>query len=435
MVSPTHLHLPSGRLVELEAAGSIAPRGRRRAAPLFSEVVDLVESGDLAVREGGRPLDVLALELCDFHALRAVATRLGWLEEPPLEIDCHNCGEPLVHRPCAALELGPFLAGELDDPTLDRRLDLSVKHAIPAVHLEGDLEAREVVFVRVDLRGAQPLHRALRRRRFGVSPQVVTAMGIAALGSERDPRRIANALARCSEGSWGAIGNLFLEAHYPPRLSSVALCSKCGARSDVDAPYEREFEPFPSTEPSNAQDLPQDLGQMFPKLAEFDACARQLFDRLARDQFDRLTLIIDDGVPACDDGGEPLLGSYVPPGGEPSAPVGLGEVTVYVRSFRSMWTGDGPYDWRAELESTIEHELEHHAGWRRGNDPMDAEEREEIAREHAARVGRKSARTKDIAALGSDAASFVARTWPIWLIVALWTVAVSVCGQGASNPN
>ena len=427
MRPPTHLHLPSGRLVELEAADAVSPRTRRHAAPLFSEWIDLVESHDLVLREGGRPFDVMGLELRDFHTLRAVATRLGWLDEPPVEIECHNCGAPIGHHPCKNLELGPFEAGELDDPTLDWTLDLSATHAIPAVPLAEGRVAREVRLTTVDLRTAQSLHRALRRRRFAVSPEVVTAMGIAALGPERDARRIAHALARCPEDAWAAIGNLFLEAHYPPRLSSVALCPKCGARNDVDAPYEREFEPFLSAEPSNAQ--------VFPELAQFDACARRLFDRAAGDQFDRVALIVDDGVPACDDGGEPLLGSYVPPGGDPSAPVGLAEVTVYVRSFRTMWTSDGPYDWQAELAETIEHELEHHAGWRRGHDAMDDEEREEIVREHSARVGRKSTRAKDIAALRSDATTFLARTWPIWLIVAVWTVAVSVCGQGGPNPN
>ena len=54
---------------------------------------------------------------------------------------------------------------------------------------------------------------------------------------------IAEALARCSDAAWVAIGDLFLRAHYAPRLASVAICPKCGARNDVDAPYEREFEP------------------------------------------------------------------------------------------------------------------------------------------------------------------------------------------------
>ena len=52
-------------------------------------------------------------------------------------------------------------------------------------------------------------------------------------------RRIADALARCPDEAWSAIGDLFLQAHYPPRLSSLVLCPKCGARNDVDAPYDQ----------------------------------------------------------------------------------------------------------------------------------------------------------------------------------------------------
>jgi hypothetical protein len=143
-----------------------------------------------------------------------------------------------------------------------------------------------------------------------------------------------------------------------------------------------------------------------------------------------VTLLVEGSVPACDEGGHPLLGGYLPPGGDPEAPVGLAEVTVYHRTFVSMWTEDGPYDWEAELEETIEHELEHHTGWLVGHDPMDDEERDEIADEHARVVGHKTVARAAVRALGSDVGEFFARTWLIWLMVAAAIFAITLCGGG-----
>jgi hypothetical protein len=415
--------LPSGRVVALDARQGLAPRVRAPGAPLFSEAVDLVRSGDVAVREKGASVDVEALELRDFHTLRAIAMRAGWLAEDPVEVGCRNCDETLRARPCAALELGPFSDGELDDPDLDGALDLSRPHAIPRVPLRAGLDAREVKLRARTVAHAAPLHRALRRRRLVVSARVVAAMGVELLGPERDPRRIAEALARCSDEAWGAIGDLFLQAHYPPRLCAVVLCPKCGARNDVDAPYEREFEPAalaPATE-SNAES--------FLDFDAFDARARAFFDDLAGECAREVMLVVDSGVPACDDGGDPLLGAYVPPGGDPGAPVGVAEITVYYRTFHAIWDEEGSYDWEDELRETIEHELEHHGGWRVGHDPMDDEERAEIARERARIVGRKAAVRESVGALGADVRGFLARTWPIWLIVAAATLMITVCGR------
>lgn len=415
------MHLPSGRVVALEARERVAPRARERSAPPFSELAALVGRGELAVRDKGQPVDLGSLELRDFHALRAVAMRVGWVAEDPVEVGCRNCDATLRTAPCAALELGPFVDGELDDPELDATLDLSRAHPIPPVSLRGGRSAREARLRPVTVAQAAALHRALRRRRLVVSDRVVAAMGVAALGPERDPRRIADALSRCSDAAWGAIGDLFLRAHYPPRLRSIALCPECGARNDVDAPYEREFEPWAPPAQSNEQS--------FPDFDAFDAQARELFDRHAGREAERVMLVVDSGVPDCDDGGDPLLGAYLPPGGDPTAPVGVAEITVYYRSFRAMWEEDGPYDWAAELDETIEHELEHHAGWRVGHDPTDDEERAEIARERVRTVGRKAAVRESVGELGADLRGFLARTWPIWVIVAAATLAITVCGR------
>jgi hypothetical protein len=415
------VHLPSGLAVDVDVRGTPKPRERAPGTPLFSELPELVSSGDVKLLRGSEPADVSSLELRDFHALRAIATRLGWVAEEAVEIACRNCGEVFAHAPCAALELGPFVDGELDDPELDHTLDLAVAHAIPPVRLAGGATARDVKLRSVTAAEAAPLHRALRRRRLVVSDRVVRALGIEALGPVRDPRRIADALARCPDEAWEAIGDLFLLAHYPRRLTSIALCPKCGARNDVDAPYEREFEPSRPTEQSNAE--------VFPDIEVFDAHAQASFERIAGALTGQVTLVVDETVPACDDGGEPLLGAYVPPGGDASAPVGTGQITLYYRTFLAMWEEDGPYDWEGEIDETIDHELEHHDGWRVGHDSMDDEERAEIAREHARLVGRKTAARATVGAFGADIGGFLARTWPIWLIVGVVTVAITVCSR------
>jgi hypothetical protein len=111
------------------------------------------------------------------------------------------------------------------------------------------------------------------------------------------------------------------------------------------------------------------------------------------------------------------------------APVGNGAVTLYYRTFRAIREEDGPYGWQAEVDETIEHELEHHAGWRAGDDPMDDEERAEIAAERARLIGRKAVARQDVVALGADLRGFLARTWVIWVIVAVVTLAITVCGR------
>lgn len=407
MRPPKRVHLPSGRVVALETRGQVRPRRRARAAPLFSELADLVEGGDVAV-----DIDLRALALRDFHALRALAMRFGWIEEEPIEIACCNCDAPIRLAPCASLALGPFVDGELCDPELDRTLDLAGAHDVEGI---GSVKLRDVTAGE-----ASALHRALRRRRLPVTDRVVRAMGIEAVGGERDPARIAESLSSCSDEAWGGVCDLFLRAHYPLRLASIAICGACGARNDVDAPYDREFEPSASGGGgSNA-------GAVFPDFDAFDARAREAFDRAAASD---VMFVVEGAAAACDDGGVPLLGSYDPPVADPGVPSRAARVTVYYRTFRNMWDDEGAYDWGAELDETIAHELEHHEGWLAGHDPMDEQERDEIARERTRIVGRAAEVRAGVSAFGQDVRGFVARTWPIWLVVAAFTIAASVCGK------
>jgi hypothetical protein len=91
-----------------------------------------------------------------------------------------------------------------------------------------------------------------------------------------------------------------------------------------------------------------------------------------------------------------------------------------------MWTEDGPYDWRAELLETIEHELEHHTNELGGHDPMDEEERRAIDDEARRVVGKKALERAAVCALareaGSDVAGFLRRTWLVWVVLAIATI-------------
>lgn len=417
--------LPSGRVVALAVrAGELPKRRRAKGAPLFSELRDVVDAGDLTLRdEGGAPLVFGDLALGEFHALRAIATRLGWLDEETVDFECRNCGAALKVRPCEKLALGPFVDRELGDDELDRTLDLAASHPIPDVVLPSGGVARDARFVAVTVSRAAALHRALRKRTFAVTSHVVRAMGVDALGSERDPARIARALSTCSEKAWSAITALFLDATYPPRLLAVVLCDACGARHDVDAPYEREFDRGRNVAHERASE-----GGAFPSFDEFDARAREIADELVAPYADDgVLLVVEGGVPACDDGGEPLLGSYVPPyAGDAAAPSRAPEVTVYYKTFRAIWDEDGPYDWAAELRETIEHELEHHEGHLRGHDPMDEDERRAIDDEAARVVGKRELVRSSVGALARDFGTFMRRTWPIWLVLLAITLLLTL---------
>ena len=174
----------------------------------------------------------------------------------------------------------------------------------------------------------------------------------------------------------------------------VYMCPSCGCRNDVEAPFVDED--------------------------EFDRFVQSV--RLPRD----IELVIHTGTPDCDDGGEPLLGSYVPAfEGDASEPSHSPRITLYYRTFRAMWTEDGPYDWRAEGEETLAHELEHHFSNERGHDETDEEERDEIAREAVRLLGKKEIARRATRGLARDFGEFIARTWVIW-ILALIAVIVTV---------
>jgi hypothetical protein len=145
-----------------------------------------------------------------------------------------------------------------------------------------------------------------------------------------------------------------------------------------------------------------------------EAQARPIFRRLGASG---VGLYIEGGPADCDEGGVALLGAY-----EPGEPEGHGivarppEVKIYYRTFRAMYLEDGPYDLDDELRETLEHELEHHRAFLEGHDPMDEEERAEIARELGGRLGTTEVLRRTVTSTRQAASEFLWRTWPLWAI-------------------
>jgi len=387
------VQLPSKRVVEIRRSDAPPDQG-----VLFAEARALFS-----------PMNVGAMPLADFHALRAIASHERWIDEDEIEIACRNCDAPIVTRPCAAMPLAPFVDAELDDEELDRTLDLSVAHDVPGLG--------KVRLAPRTVSEAEPFHRALARGEIVVTPAVVSAMGVVAIDDERDRAVITRKIKRCDDRAFGLLGNLFLAAHYPPRLFGLVVCEACGARNDVDAPYDRELDAH--------EDPREGTDEALPTFDAFDALAREIgAPRIDAAPEPKPALIVDDNVPATDDGGEPLLGSYVP--GEPGNP---GEITLYYRTFASLWQDDGPYDVAAEIEETIEHELEHHVAALTGHDPKDDEERDEIAREAARVLGKKALARSATRALGSDVHDFLRRTWLLWIVALIVVIIAAIASK------
>ena len=427
---PAKLTLPSGATLQLRLArpksaggpGTPEPLARAPGAPLFSEAVRALTPPDerVSLTQDGKAVDVQSLPLRDFHVLRAVLARSGVIAEEPVEISCRNCGEPMKVRPCAALEIGPWVDGELDDPELDTTLPLGEPVDIPETPLGRVRTARTVTFEERTVDDARELFVAAAREHLAVTPEVVRAMGIVALGAERDASRIANALAECDDDAFLAVGDAFLATHYVLRLGCVVFCEACGARNDVDAPYERESGGGGGSVSDERERTVPSEGE-FPDFDAFAARAREI----AQPMLDAVPgepaqLVLEGGTPAVDDGGEPLLGSYLPPHpGDSGTPTQSPLVTVYYRTFCAMWHEDGPYDWEDELTETIEHELDHHISFLRGDDPTDDEERAVIREEAVRIVGRREVGRRAIEGFGASWTDFLRRTWPLWVLAVL----------------
>ncbi len=422
---PSRVQLPSGRSISLRVKVPDAPLARAARAPLFSELFAAEEQGLVEVAEEGAKVSLASLSLSDFHAVRALALAGGVLREEAVDVPCKNCEATLTVLPCRALPLGPFRDFELCDAELDATLPMGTAHEIPDVPLQHGKHAKTVTFAARTAEQADPLFAALSHRELVVDAAFVEAMGIASLGAEGRPRAIARALSECDDDAFAAVTDAFLATHYPLRLGAPLRCEACGARNDVDAPYEREVEPSGHPRGDGA-DANANVPATFPTLDDFSEVARTSFMAyVSRFPADTVDLVVTEETPACDDGGEPLLGSYVP-GSAPDAH-GLPfrpTVTVYVRTFLAMWNEDGPFDVVAEIDETIEHELLHHEHHLTGADPMDDEERAEIVREAQRVLGKKQVARDARHGLGADIVEFLRRTWLVWLLLFIVVAAV-----------
>lgn len=427
---PRGLTLPSGRRVSLRPHDGATNAATETSAELFA-LERRVLDARVTIEERGARVAIDELALGDFHLLRAVATKAGLLDEEAFTFACHNCGKELDAEPCALLETGPWEDDEASDPELDRALEPGTEIAIPPIALGRVREAKTVVFAPRTVGEARPLFRALARSPLTIDEDFVRGMGLARLDRTTDPARIARALEAASDDAFAAVVDAFLDTHYVPRLAGDVFCPQCGARSTIDAPAERELE--------RAERPPKTTAtRPLPPLEEFveltDAIAAPLLAALPRvPDMLPVEVVVEDGTPAVDDGGEPLLGSYVPPPPRDAlAPQRPPLVTVYYRTFAAVERDEGDFDWEDELRETIEHELEHHVYFLRGDDPMDEEEHAAIDREAIRIIGPREVSRRALVAAGSSVPDFVRRAWPLIAIgaaVLALTVAEGHCGN------
>jgi hypothetical protein len=409
---PKALTLPSGRRIELRldanakvsealAAGprvSSAAMGVA-AVPKFTAAMALL--GTKANLSG---IDVKDLALGDFHVLRALLLKQGLLDEEEIEIDCSNCAEILRVKACANLEMGPWEDGEANDPELDRTLPFD--EPIPT-------DGGELVLSKRTVRHVEPLFKALASPQLEIDAAVVTAMGIVSLAGAKDPATIATALMECDDAVFASITNAWLDAHYVPRLASDFVCPKCNAKNTGDAPYLREFDRGLVRGESRAPAVP------LPPLADFVELAHAFAEPLLQATPEPPELIVEDGTPAVDDGGVPLLGSYLPPPPKDApVPMNAGSITLYYRTFEACVADEPGFDWETELRETIEHELEHHVYYLRGDDPMDDAERAAIAAEAVRLVGRSEAARRELKGFAGTFPDFLRRAWPLIVLAA-----------------
>lgn len=410
--------VPSGPLVvrfDAKVAREVAERARARTPSLAAHLEALTTPGLVRDLEG-RVVDVSSLPLCDAHLLRAALLRAGVLVEEPERYTCEGCDEPLEVAPSTLLELGPFVDGELFDDELDAVVAPLVERPIPKTRLRSGVVDTVRLAPRTLAESAplwQSASDASGPRLRGSA--LVTALGVVALGDERRATTIARALAR--PRLWDAVASHYLDLHYPRRLFGLARCERCGARNDLEVPALREV--YPST-PGDEAGHQARAGREVPSLEAFEARVREVSPAIYRALGVRnVDLVVDDGPPHVDEGGELLLGSYLEGSlegelGLPRAP----EVRLYYRTFALEARRDPSFDLDAELCETIEHELTHHLHHLAGVDPVDDEERATIVRERERIVGSRETRRRATRGLVSELSGFVRATWPLWALAA-----------------
>ncbi|HJL50691.1 MAG TPA: metallopeptidase family protein, partial [Polyangiaceae bacterium LLY-WYZ-15_(1-7)] len=383
------------RTVRLEPAG--IEDDRVDGAPLFAgRFWNALAAGALEV--AGEDPDMLWL--ADAELLRDLAERRGAIALAPAPWTCRNCAEPL----------------ELDsrDAPLETLLEADPSGDAPPegpFPLEPPIDGVTAVHMRpVRLGAVRPLWRMLAEEDARIDAAVVGALGLEALEmdgrEERRAARIARKLGRASDALLGVVETLFVELNTPARCRFPGVCAECGAIHDVPTPSERAFEIDPAALDAiwGPAGDPAAAPERFPSLEAFAARAEELREEVFRERgVENLELVVDDGVPAVDDGGEPLMGSYQPVYADAGAHYTDVRfvITLYYRTFEDMFAS-APYDVDAELRETLDHEVEHHLHHLRGHDPMHEEELRQARRDLERTFGKKTVRAAERKALGRE---------------------------------
>ena len=401
------LTLPSGvRARVIDAAPGDPPvsddrvEGRR----MFSgRMLRAIGDGRLVIELEGEAASnerVEALELSDYHALRDAAFRVGAIdEELDPDLRCRNCDEPL------APTVGDAPIGELDRWYVEHReepLDPPFPFAAP-VRVANGSRASSFVMKPVTVKRVKPLWRALDRDDGAITPRIVEALGIEALGDVTDRAVIARTLDGAPDDAWAVIETAFLLLAYAPRSHYPYVCPKCGTLHDMLAPATREFDFDPDAEVLLlGGELPEDAeADPFPDEDAFAEAALRIGREVYRERgVANVELVVDTGVPPVDGSGEPLMGSYRPIAeGDHAGYTDLRfQIEVYYKTFEKMYE-ETPFDVEAELRDTIDHEVEHHLHYLSGHDPMDEEEREEALAELQRTYGARAVRRAQAAGL------------------------------------
>ncbi len=419
---PKRVTLPSGLCVTLsepKLRGAAERAGD--ASPIARAFAVLGAEGAIA-GEDGKPVIFEDLSLRDGHLLRALVLRSRIVVEAPRTLSCMNCGERLTFVASEAFEPGPFADGELDDPDLDAPFDFARSYEVPPI-LTGEgpattlhLSPRTVGESRVlwEAKGSLDPTRA-----------VVTALGVKDLGRARTAQAIVRGLERAGDDAWDAIAAIWEDAHYGPRLVAEIVCA-CGAKNEYPVPADRELDALaPLAEIARSAEVPEG----FPDEDTFAKWAlvaqEEVFSRRGVRNID---VIVDYGIPACDDGGVPMLGCYTPPseGGAlgPTPP----EVRLFYRSFLEEKKLDPGFDVRAEVDETVDHEIEHHLHFLSGDDPLDDEERAVIATERARVVGKRELTRRAARSFWDELVGFLRLSFPLvalLILLAVWRACAS----------
>lgn len=351
-----------------------------------------------------------ALSLLDFHVLVACLLHAEVLHEAEAQLRCHNCGEERAVDAASRFEWGPFVDHELDADELDS-VDTR-PHTLPLHARRRRLRVRLEPRTLGDVAPLLSTEGAGFSRR-GITRFVLDTLGIVAVAPAR-PLEVLRAIHRLGPRTTAALAEAWHRAHLTARLSASHTCT-CGASLIVRVPRATLMDRLGREERPRALAPPPD----FPDLLAFEKLVRAAKREAYRAHaIGDLRLIVDDGVPAVDDAGVPLLGSYLPPSLDGQE---RGEIRLYYLSFRDEAALDPSFDVEGEIHETVEHEVEHHLSFLRGEDPVDDEERWVIAKERQQTVGKSELARRDEASL----LRFVS-AWPVLLIVVL-VAAVGRC--------